>query len=72
MGDKIIIGMDSGEILEMKAMREVGVGHMVGNLEIITEETIGASVTVDQGQFLEQVPTGTGLDVSSVDSAIIS
>ena len=32
--------MGSGEILEIKAMREVGVGHMIGNLEIITEGTI--------------------------------
>ena len=31
MGDKTIVEMDSGEILETKAMREVGVGHMIGN-----------------------------------------
>ena len=71
MGDKIIVEMDSGEILEIKAMREVGVGHMIGNLKIITEGTIKASVTVGQGQVLEQVPIGTGLDVSSVKSTII-
>ena len=53
MGDKIIIEMVSGEILEIKAMREIGVGHMIGNLEVITEGTIEASVTVDQGQVLE-------------------
>ena len=53
MGDKIIIEMDSGEILEIKAMRETGVGHMIGKLEVITEETIGVLVTVDQGQVLE-------------------
>ena len=41
MGDKIIVEMDSGEILEIKAMREI-VGHMIGNLEIITERTIGS------------------------------
>ena len=35
MGDKIIVEMDSGEILEIKAMREVGEGHMIGNFEII-------------------------------------
>ena len=29
--------MDSGEALEIKAMREVGVGQMIGNLDIITE-----------------------------------
>ena len=29
-------------------MREVGVGHMIHNLEIITGGTIEASVTVDQ------------------------
>ena len=71
MGDKIIIQMDSGEILETKAMREVRVGHMIGNLEIITEGTIEASVTVDQDQVLEQVPIGTGLNVLSVESMII-
>ena len=36
---------------------------MIGNLEIITEETIEASETLDQGQVLEQLPIGTGLDV---------
>ena len=40
MGDKIIMEMDSGEILENKVMREVGVGQMIGNLEVITERTI--------------------------------
>ena len=34
-------------------MREIGVGHMIGKLEVITEGTIEASVTVDQGQVLE-------------------
>ena len=34
-------------------MREVGVGHMIGNSEVITEGTIKASVTVDQSQVLE-------------------
>ena len=53
MGYKIIIEMDSGEILEIKAMRETGVGHMISKLEVITEETIEALVTVDQGQVLE-------------------
>ena len=52
MGDKIIIEMDSGEILEIKAMTEVGVGHMIGNLEVITEGTIEALVTVGQDQVL--------------------
>ena len=71
MGDKIIIEMDPGETLETKAMREIGVGHMIGKLEVITEGTIGASVTVDQGQVLEQVPIKIGLDVLSVESMII-
>ena len=71
MGDKIIIEMDSGETLEIKAMREIGVGHMIGKLEIITEGTIRASVTVDQGQVLQQVPIEIGLDVQSVKSTII-
>ena len=47
MGYKIIVEMDSKETLEIKAMREVGVGHMIGNLEVIIEGTIEASVTVD-------------------------
>ena len=59
MGDKIILEMDSGEILEIKAMREVGVGHMICKSEVITEGTIKASVTVDQGQDLQQVPIET-------------
>ena len=36
MAEKIIVEMNSGEILDIKAMREAGVGHMIGNLEIIT------------------------------------
>ena len=42
MGDKIIIENDSGKTLETKAMREIGVGHMIGKLEVITEGTIDA------------------------------
>ena len=53
MGDKIIIESKSGEIVGIKAMREVGVGHVIDNLEIITEGTVEASVTLDQGQVLE-------------------
>ena len=71
MGDEIIIEMDSGETLEIKTMREIGVGHMIGKLEVITEGTIETSVTVDQGQVLEQVPIETGLDVSNVENMII-
>ena len=66
MGDKIIMEKDSREILEIKAMREVGVGQMIGNLEVITGGTIEALVTVDQGQVLEQVPIEIVLDVSSM------
>ena len=51
MGDKIIIEMDSGEISEIKTMREVGVGHMNGNLEILTAGTIVVLVTVIKGRF---------------------
>ena len=51
MGDKIIIEMDSGETIEIKTMREVEVGHIIGSLELITEGTIEASVTVDQVRF---------------------
>ena len=71
MGDKIIIEMDSGKTLEIEAMREIGVSHMIGKLEIIIEGTIEASVTVDQGQVLEQVPIRTELDVLNVGNTII-
>ena len=71
MGDKIRIEMDSGETSEIKAMREKGVGHMISKPEALTEGTIEASVTVDQGQVLEQVPIWTGLEVSSVENMII-
>ena len=52
-------------------MRETGIGHMIGKLEAITEGTIRALVTVDQGQVLEQVPIEITLDVLSVESVII-
>ena len=71
MGDKIIIEMDLGETLAITAMRGVGEGHMLGNLEIITEGTIEALVTVDQSQVLEQLLIETELDVLSVESMII-
>ena len=51
-------------------MREVGIGQMIGSLEEITEGTIEALVTVDQGQVLEQVPIEIELDVLSVESLI--
>ena len=51
MGDRIIIEMDLGETLGTKVMKETGVGHMIGKLEVIIEGTIEVSVTVDQGQF---------------------
>ena len=60
------------KILEIKVRREVGVGQMIGNLEVITESTIESLVTVDQGQVLKQVPIEIELDVSSVESMIIS
>ena len=43
MGDKIIIELDLGETLEGNAMRVIGVGHMIGKLEAITEGTVEAS-----------------------------
>ena len=66
-----MIEMDSGETLEIEAMREI-VGLMIDKIEVMTEGTIEASVTVDQGQVLEQVPIETELDVSSVKNTIIS
>ena len=71
-GRKIIIEMDLEEISEIKAIREVGVGHRLSNYEIITEGTILALGTVDQGQILEWVPIETELGVLSVESMIIS
>ena len=35
MGDKSIIEMDSGVALKIKAMKETGIGHMIGKLETI-------------------------------------
>ena len=64
MGDRIIMGKDLGEILEIKAMREIAGGQMIGNLE--------ALVTVDQGQVLDQVPMEIELHVLSVESMITS
>ena len=52
MGDKIILETDSWETLEPKPMKETGVGHMIGKLEVITERTTEVLVTVDQGQVL--------------------
>ena len=66
-----MIEMDLGETLEIKSMTEIGVGHMIGKLEVMTEGAIEASVKVDQGQILEQVPRGTELDVLSVENMII-
>ena len=70
MEDKIIAEMDSGGTSEIEAMREVGLGQMIGNLDIITEGTIEVLVTADQGQVLEQVPIDIELDVLSVQSII--
>ena len=49
MENTIIAEIDLGEILEIEAMREVGVGQMVGNLEVMTEGTTEVLATVDQG-----------------------
>ena len=43
---------------------------MVGKLEVITEGTIEALVTADQGQALEQEPIDTGLYVLSVMNTV--
>ena len=73
MGDKIIIEMYSKiKTLETEAMREIRVGDMMGKPEEITRRTIEASVTVDQGQVLEQVPMETESDVSSDEIMTIS
>ena len=72
MKDKIIMEMNSGEIIEIKAMKEIGVGQMIGNLEVITEGTTEVLETIDQGHILEQVPIDIELDVLGVVSMIIS
>ena len=68
MGDKIIIEMDSG----VKAVKEMGVGYMIGKLGTITEGRIEVSVTVGQGQVQEQVQMEIGLGVLNVESTTIS
>ena len=72
MEDKIIAEIALGAILEIKAMTEVGVGQMIGNLDIMREGTTEVLGTVDQGQVLEWIPIEIELDVSNVDSMIIS
>ena len=54
MGDKIIT-ITEGETLGSKTMKEIGVGHMIGKTEAITEGSIEASVIVGLGQVHEQV-----------------
>ena len=66
------MGKDLGEILEIKAMREVGVDRMIGNLEVTAGGALEALVTVDQGQVLNQAPIEIELDFLSVKSMIIS
>ena len=53
MEDKIIAEIDLGEIIEVKAIREVGVCQMIGNVEVTTEEKTKMLATIDQGQVLE-------------------
>ena len=72
MGDKIIAEIDLEEILGIKIMKEVGVGQMMSRLEVMTGGMTEVSVTVDQGQVLEQIPIEIDLDASSVESMIIS
>ena len=60
-----------GEILGTKIMK-VGVGHMIGKTEAITEGTIEVLVIVGLGQVQEQVQIEKGLDVSSAENMIIS
>ena len=51
-------------MLGTKIMK-IGVGHMIGKIEAITEGTIEALVIVGLGQVQEQVKIEIGLDVSS-------
>ena len=71
IGDKIITEMHSEVTLEVKAMKETEVGHVIGKLETITEGTIEVLVTVGQGQVQEQVQRVIGLGVSNVKSTTI-
>ena len=67
IGNKLIMEVDSGVTSEIKAIKEKGVGHMIGKLG-----TIEASVTVGQGQVQEGVQIEIGLGVSNVESMHIS
>ena len=53
-------------------MKEMGVGHMIGKTEAITEGTIEALVIVGLGQVKEQVQIEIGLDVSSAENMTTS
>ena len=44
---------------------------MIGNLEVMTEGTTEVVATVDQDQFIEQIPIEIKSDVSNVKSMII-
>ena len=54
MGDKIIT-ITEGKTLGTKTMKEIGVDHMIGKTEAITEGTIEALVIVGLDQVQEQV-----------------
>ena len=71
MGDKNIMIIEV-ELLEIKAMKESGVDHMIGKAEVITEEIIEALVIVGLGQVQEQVQIVIGLDGLSADIMTLS
>ena len=70
MGDKIITKTERGT-LGSKAMKEIGVGHMIGTTEAITEGTIEALVIVGLDQVQEQVWIEIGLDVLHAENMTI-
>ena len=72
MIDKTKVKIDLGEIIESKAMREVGIGQMIGKLGVTIEGMTKVSVVVDQDLVLELIQTGIGTGVLNVKNMTIS
>ena len=63
--------MDIEEVIEMRIMKEVGVGQEKDNTKTTIEETTDIAV-VNLDQVQEQVPIKIELDAISVESMITS
>ena len=68
MGDRVIITTE-GEIIEIKIMIEIGLGHTQDRIE--TKETLEALVTVDQDQVQGQLQIRIALDALNVENMTI-